>query len=238
MSDLGLVADAWQERVLASNAPRIALACGRQVGKSTTTAVLTAHQLLYRPGSLSLVIAPSQRQSVERLRSVSEMLHRLGVESAIAEDDVDATATKIETSTGARAIALPGSGDTIRGYASVDLILLEEAAAIPASLLAACRPMLAVSKGRCIALSTPAGKGSNWFWRAWNDEMGAWEKYHVPSTECPRISPEFLAEELTAMGPLAYRQEYLAEFVDELEGVFTSAQIARALDCQEQPISL
>ncbi len=96
--------------------------------------------------------------------------------------------------------------------------------------------MLAVSKGRCVALSTPKGKGRNWFWEAWDGRKGAWEKYHVPSTECPRISAEFLAEEKASMGDLMYRQEFEAAFIDDLESIFTGAQIARALDCQETGI--
>ena len=236
MRDCGLEPDGWQEAVLASQASRILLACGRQVGKSTAVAVLTAHQLLYRPGALSLIVAPAQRQSVERLRFVSELLHRLGSEGSISADDTDSSATTIECKNGSRAVALPGSSDTIRGYSSVDLLLLEEAAMIPALLLAACRPMLAVSKGRCIALSTPKGKGQNWFWQAWDRRKGEWEKYHVPSTNCGRISPEFLAEERAGMGDLLFSQEYLAEFVDDLQSVFTTAQIQRALDTKEMAL--
>jgi len=40
------------------------------------------------------------------------------------------------------------------------------------------------------------------------------------------------------MGAILFKQEYLAEFVDDMESIFTSAQIARALDTDETPIYL
>ena len=46
-------------------APQIILNIGRQVGKSTVIAVLALHTCLYEPGSLVIVIAPSERQSQE-----------------------------------------------------------------------------------------------------------------------------------------------------------------------------
>src|SRR6516162_4197116 len=62
---LGFDPDEWQTRLLRSRAPQIILNCGRQVGKSTSTAAMALHTALYRPGALILMIAPSQRQSRE-----------------------------------------------------------------------------------------------------------------------------------------------------------------------------
>ena len=64
--------------------------------------------------------------------------------------------------------------------------------------MAAVRPMLAVSQGRLIALSTPAGK-RGWFYEAW---IGgdSWHRVKVAATDCPRISQAFLDEELRELG--------------------------------------
>ena len=66
-----------------------------------------------------------------------------------------------------RIIALPSGpeGATIRGY-TADLVVADESARIPDPLIAAVRPMLAVSGGRFIARSTPAG-AMGWMWEAW-----------------------------------------------------------------------
>ena len=62
---LGFEPDPWQSRLLRSGASQCILNCGRQVGKSTVVAALALHTCLYKPGTLVLVIAPSQRQSRE-----------------------------------------------------------------------------------------------------------------------------------------------------------------------------
>jgi phage terminase large subunit-like protein len=72
---LGL--ELWQREVIASPGKRHLLNCSRQAGKSTTAAVLGLHEALYRPGSLTLLVSPSQRQSSELFRKVTELKKRL-----------------------------------------------------------------------------------------------------------------------------------------------------------------
>jgi hypothetical protein len=62
---LGIEPDDWQSQVLRSEERNVALCCSRQCGKSLTVAILALHRAIYCAGSLVLVIAPSQRQSVE-----------------------------------------------------------------------------------------------------------------------------------------------------------------------------
>jgi len=71
--------------------------------------------------------------------------------------------------------------------------------------------MLAVSGGRLILLSTPAGKRGA-FYEAWVEGGPAWRRFEVRATDCPRIDPEFLADEWATLGPLWYGQEYMCEF--------------------------
>ena len=65
-------------------------------------------------------------------------------------------------------------------------------------LYMAVRPMLAVSGGRLVAMSTPFGT-RGWWYEAW-ESSEPWERYEVPATMCPRISAEFLEEERRSMG--------------------------------------
>ncbi len=191
--------------------------------------------LLGNPGSLSLIVAPSQRQSVEQLHAVTASFWNIGNEVARGvepgpDPDLlspgDVSKLKIELKNGSCILALPGSGATIRGYASVSLIVVEEAGHCPDELLNAIRPMTAVSHGRIVALGTPNGK-LGWFWNA--HQQRQWQKFHVPSTAYPRITKEFLAEELEAMGPLMFGQEYLAEFIDSATSVLPQSLIAGVL---------
>jgi hypothetical protein len=86
------------------------------------------------------------------------------------------------------------------------LLLVDEAARVPDALYRSVRPMLAVSQGRIVALSTPFGK-RGWFYEEWRGEA-AWERYRVPATDIPRISASFLEQERAALGDAWFRQEY------------------------------
>jgi hypothetical protein len=67
---LGFRADPWQERVLRSTAQQQAMASCRQSGKSQCVAFAGLHRAIFVPGSLVLIVAPSQRQAAELYRKV------------------------------------------------------------------------------------------------------------------------------------------------------------------------
>ena len=77
LSAQGLTPDPWQCDLLWSGAPHLLLNCSRQSGKSTTVAALALHQILFRPGALVLLVAPSERQSHELFRKVIAGYHAL-----------------------------------------------------------------------------------------------------------------------------------------------------------------
>ncbi len=63
----------WQDTFL--RAPRgasIVALTARQVGKTTTAAWAIAHTAVFRPGSLSVIACPAQRQSAEAVRRVRD----------------------------------------------------------------------------------------------------------------------------------------------------------------------
>ena len=97
-------------------------------------------------------------------------------------------------------------------------------------LLAAVRPMLATSNGRLIALSTPFGK-RGWFFEAWHGDE-TWSRVCVPADQCPRISKEFLAEELRALGAQRFSEEYELQFLEPDDAVFSQAVIDSAFSAE------
>jgi phage terminase large subunit-like protein len=209
---LGITPDNWQADVLCSTRDRLLLNCSRQAGKSTTSATLALYTALYRPRSLTLLISPSLRQSAELFRKVTNLLEQLPSPPVLVEDNK----LSLTTDRGSRIVSLPSSGATIRGFSAVDLLIEDEAAYVPDELYYAVRPMLAVSGGRLVLMSTPNGKAGH-FWQAW-DSGDDWQRVMVPATDVPRIPVAFLDEERRALGERRYRQEYLCEFVDEIEG--------------------
>src|SRR5262249_43753363 len=102
-------------------------------------------------------------------------------------------------------------------FSSISLLILDEAARVPDDLYRAVRPMLAVSGGRMICLSTPRGK-RGFFYEAWVKGGDDWQRIEVPATKIPRIKPAFLEQERRAMGESCFRQEYCCSF-EALEGL-------------------
>ena len=71
-AELGFEAEAAQRRVLTSGARRVILNCTRQWGKSTVTAAKAVHEAMTRPGSLTVAVSPSARQSAELVRKAEQ----------------------------------------------------------------------------------------------------------------------------------------------------------------------
>lgn len=220
---LGLDPDPWQAEVLRSDAKRILLNCSRQSGKSTITAALALHTAIFQPGSLVLCLSPTLRQSGELFRNVSRFY---GVDPSIPSRSE--SALRLELENGSRIVSLPGQEQTVRGYAGVSLLVVDEAARVPDGLYYSVRPMLAVSDGRLIALSTPFGN-RGWFYEAWHGSE-AWKKWKIPASKCPRISEEFLAEELRVLGSYWFQQEYECKFLDAQTQLLKKEDVERMFD--------
>ncbi len=221
---VGLVPDPWQRQMLESVSGRILLNCSRQAGKSTITALLAVHTALYDPGALILLLSPSLRQSQELFRKALDTYRELD-RPVPAQTE---SALRLELENGSRIISLPGKDHTVRGFSGVRLLAIDEAARVPDELYLAVRPMLAVSGGRLVALSTPFG-ARGWWYQAWRSSE-PWERYEVPASECPRISPDFLAEEQQAMGGWWFDQEYRCKFLDAETQAFRREDVDRAFE--------
>src|ERR1019366_1590430 len=86
LREMGLDPDAWQGALLTNVPHRALLNCCRQSGKSTIAAAIALHTAEYEPGSLVLLVSPSQRQSGELFRKVSAFEHKLdGAERVVQE---------------------------------------------------------------------------------------------------------------------------------------------------------
>jgi hypothetical protein len=229
MRDAGMEPDDWQAEVLNSEARRLLLLCSRQSGKSTTCATLAVNQAIYDPG-LVLIIAPAQRQSSELFRKVTGVYRKLPDVPRIVQE----SAMRMELSNGSRIIALPGTEGTIRGYSGAKTVIVDEASRVDNALFSAVRPMLATTRGRFVALTTPYGK-RGWFYDAWEYGEG-WHRTRVTAYDCPRIDPNWLDEERRLIGDWQFRQEYLCEFVDGVSGVFDVELVEKAITKDVKPL--
>jgi hypothetical protein len=215
--------DKWQQQVL-EHEGNITLRTGRQVGKSEVISAKAIKFAYDHPGTVTMIIAASQRQSsllFEKVRARLDLKEYNG-EKVYADKP---TLTKICLSNGSTIYSLPAgrTGYFIRGF-TIDLLIADEAAYIPETVWTAVTPMMAVSQklrkmGWIILLSTPFGKGG-YFYNSFYDKD--FKAFHISSEDCPRISKSFLTKEKRRMTKSEYRQEYQGEFTDEWNQFFTT----------------
>jgi hypothetical protein len=207
------------------------LLCSRQSGKSTTTACLALHTAIHQPDSLVLLLSPSLRQSGELFKKVCAFYADLGRPVPASEE----TATTLALVNGSRVVSLPGSPETVRGFSGVRLLVIDEAAMTGDDLFVATSPMLAVSRGRLVALSTPLGK-RGWFHDQWQAGSAGWRKFKATARDCPRIDKAFLEEQRALIGDRWFRQEYECSFEETLDQVFSTDSVTRAFETDETPL--
>ena len=229
---LGLVPDPWQRDLLRSEEPRVLLNCARQSGKSTMAAILALHRALSHPVSLVLILAPAERQAKELFSKVAAYYQALG--HIIPAESYRKLG--MELANGSRIEALPGTEKTVRGFSGVDLLVLDEASRVDDGLYHAVRPMLAVSGGELMLLSTPFGKRGV-FYEEWTG-ANEWDRYEVPASAVVRISEEFLEEERRALPSWVFRQEYECSFEETDDQVFTTEMIDAAVSADVEPLKL
>jgi Terminase large subunit, T4likevirus-type, N-terminal len=224
--------DDRQAEVLGARRRRLLLNCSRQWGKSTVTAVRAVFEAETRPGSLTLVAAPTARQSAELVRKAAALTRRLGRRTrGDGQNEIS-----LLFPNGSRVVGLPGSEDNVRGFSAASLVVIDEAARVRDEMYRTLRPMLSTVDGDLWLLSTPHGK-RGFFWEEWAGGGPEWTRVSVTAAECPRIRPEFLEGERRSMGEEWMRQEYFCEFVDVNSGLFDRELLERAVDEEIEPLA-
>ena len=204
--------------------------CARQSGKSTAAGVLALHKALTVPGALVLILAPAERQAKELFSKVATFYQALG--HPVPADSYRRLG--MELANRSRIEALPGTEKTVRGFSGVDLLIVDEASRVADELYYAVRPMLAVSGGRLMMLTTPYGKRGVFF-EEWTEGEG-WERYEVRAAECPRIPTSFLEEERRALPAWVFRQEYECSFEETEDQVFSHELVSAAITDEVAPL--
>jgi len=143
-----------------------------------------------------------------------------------------------------RMVTLPGGGfvavrsadnpDSLRGE-GLDFVVMDECAFMQKEAWTeAIRPALSDRLGKALFISTP--KGRNWFWenyqRGINGEEG-WAAWTFPTVNNPYIAASEVEAARRDLPEIIFRQEYLAEFIDDSGGVFRRVQEAAVLTPQD-----
>ena len=155
--------------------------------------------------------------------------------------DLKATARQIpgcDISESLRSITFPTGGllevksadnpDSMRGV-GLDFLVIDEAAFVAEEAWTeALRPTLADRQGRALIISTP--KGRNWFWRAYqlgqDASQSEWKSWQAPTSSSPYIAPTELAAAKAGLPERVWRQEFMAEFLEDGGSVFRGVRPA------------
>jgi hypothetical protein len=226
----GAPLDPWQEQVLESDSKRILLNCARQTGKSSIVAAMALHHALWTPKSMVIVISHTLEQAKETFRKITDFYKQIDRPVLSISENVH----KLELANKSRIIALTGQApDSIRGYSDVTLLIIDEASQVHEKAYTNARPMLIISSGKIVLLSTPHGK-RGFFWEAWSNELN-WLKIAINADQCPRFPREFLEEERERMLEWEFKQEYYCHFAEAQDSVFKAEDIAAAFNHPELP---
>ena len=216
--------DPRQAEILDSPAHRLILLCSRQFGKTTISAIKALHFALNHPDSLTVVASPSLRRSAEFIRIVRRLLSTLHIQPK--SDSIHPHSALLPNA--ARLIGLPGVIDNNRGYPA-HLLIFEEAAIVPDEMFHVLTGSLAATNGALWLISS-AGDQNGFFFDQWQNKEIEWTKFKIPATECPRISPEFLAQERLLIGEPAFNREFLCEFTSLGESILSRELLLSAID--------
>lgn len=221
--------DDFQKKVLETKG-NITLRSGRQVGKSTIISIKVGDFAMNNKNKEVLVIASVERQAFHLFDKILNYIMTIN-KNLIKKGKDRPTKSKIKLKNGSIIRCLPTglTGHGIRGF-TIDLLIADEAAFIPQEVWAAVTPMLAVTKGDIILLSTPFGR-QGYFYRSFSDD--SFTKFHLSSEDCPRIDKDYLQRERERMTKLQYSQEYLGEFIDEILQYFPTELVKKV--CRLRP---
>lgn len=224
---LGIALDPWQ-RKLVKTPPGGRAIClvHRQAGKTTAAAIATSHHLIFGPpGSTSLVLAPTQRQSGEAIRRIRSLLLKAG---AKLETD---NAFSLQLENGSRVLGLPGQDDAaIRGLTVDGILVVDEAARVSDALFQAAMPMVLrhARTARVMLLST-AWAQDGFFYRIWTEgDPLDWTKVEARITECTHLSSDDIERERRSMPASVFAREYLNEFSGTESRLFNLDSLAAA----------
>jgi phage FluMu gp28-like protein len=191
----------------------------RQTGKSTACALEVVDDCVERPGTMWVLLSRGERQSRELMEKVRTFcnLYQQACE-ALGEAYFEGTLIKqleVRLPNGSRAIGLPANPDTARGFSAN--VVLDEFAFHQDSEAIWTALYPTITRGhRVRVVSTPNGK-LNRFYDLWSEAESDWSRHKVTVNDAIEAGLKIDVAELRRgiSDEVAWRQEYLCEFVDE-----------------------
>lgn len=197
---------------------------GRQAGKSFTAMNLLLKWALEDNGSVCMWVSPVYSQAKKVFTELTNTIAGTALTKSVNKSELTITfinGSVIYFRSGERE-------DTLRGY-TLDYLIVDEAAYIKDNVWTeVLRPTVLVNGKKVLFISTP--KGKNWFYtlamRGLSDDYPQYKTFHATSFDTPFITQEELQEAKMSLPETIYKQEILAEFIDDGGEVFGNLKLS------------
>ena len=189
---------------------------GRQFGKSLLGQNLMLYWLLQSPKQKGAWISPIYNQSKKVFQELFDAAHKIIKHS----NKADLTMEFVNGST--LQFLSAERYDSIRGFSFSHMVVDEAAFIKEIAMQEAIYPTLSALGKKCLIISTP--KSKNWFYNAYLKGSNGGSDYisfRGISTDNPHIDDNFILEQSKSLPPEIYKQEYLAEFSESGNDVFS-----------------
>lgn len=240
-----LTLDKWQKEYIHSPPEQDCfLLTGRQSGKTAAMAIKCVEMCVhhFKKEQNTLICSITEKQAY-RMLAKALIYARIKYPNLIIEKGKDkVTKHKLlfgeKVMKGKKAIwknvrgiysyAAGESGEGLRGD-TIKKLMIDEGSRMSEEFFISTTPMLSVAKGSMDIASTPFGTRhkdgeEKFFYKCSKDKN--YKRFYISSEDCPRHTKEFLAREKERMTKLQYAQEYLAQFLDQLQQFFNPDDVA------------
>jgi phage FluMu gp28-like protein len=225
----------YQANLLRDNSKRIVVRWSRQAGKTTCIALRAICFATLHPKTLTLIVAPSLRQSIIMRDRIQDFLmsmpkeHRLQLIGKLQR-------TTIRFKNGSRIVALPNSPQLLRGF-TANQVICDEAGFFKDDQLVfynVLYPMLSTTDGTLIASSTPWSKDSVFYRMCQNEEFSKHVVTWDNVVKSGLIKLSFIDEMKAQLPYERFQREFNAEFVEDIDAWLTQSLIVSCIDSQLQ----
>ena len=226
----------YQARLLRDTSKRIVVRWSRQAGKTTTLALRAIWYAVTHPKTLTLIVAPSLRQSMIMSDRIGDFLGSLPKKYFnLFVKKLQRTVVTFRNNS--RIVALPNSPQLLRGY-TAHVCILDEAAFFRDDELViynVIMPMLSTTDGTLIVSSTPWSTDSVFYRMCMNPEYSqhviTWEDV----VKAGLVKPEFIEEMRQSIPAERFQREFESKFVEDVDAWLPQSLIASCIDSELQP---
>ena len=236
MNIIGYVPRDSQRSIFVSPTRFLVLSAGRRWGKTVTGLNWLLSGSCELPGE-SWWVAPIYSQSKMAFRKLLSAAKKGKAEAAFKS--ISHSELRVEMINGAAIMFKSADNpDNLRGE-GLRRVVVDEAARVKREVWEeVLRPSVSDTHGRVLFISTP--KGKNWFYELWTrgqdklqPEFKSWK---FPTADNPKVLESDIDQARQSLPVDVFRQEYLAEFLENSAGVFRNIK-ACITSGREEPLA-